>query len=154
MGAEDRETTIAFTDADEDMQVYTANRKLRNRLKKLGYEAEEEDKLGGFYIVPRAVLQFRKPREFSITEEERAERAERLRSAREAAGIGEYSKKKPKKKAPAKKRRPKPEPEEEDEDEYEDDEDFDDEEEETEVVRPKARKKPSASKTKTRKRKS
>ncbi len=150
MGAEDRETTIAFTDADEEMQVYTANRKLKNRLRKLGFESEEEDKLGEFFVIPREFLQFRKPRDFNLTDEEREERKERLREAREAAGIGEYAAKKKKKPKPAakkKKPRPKPEPEE-DEYEDEDDDDFDDEEEETEVVRPKPRKRPPAKKKK------
>ena len=143
MGAEDRETTIAFTDAEEEMQVYTANRKLKNRLRKLGFEPEDEDKLGEFFVIPREFLQFRKPRDFNLTDEEREERRERLREAREAAGIGEYAAKKPKKKPAAKKKkRPPPEPEEVEED----DDDFDDDEEETEVVRPKARKRPAAKK--------
>ena len=156
MGNEDRETTIAFTDADEDMQVYTANRKLKNRLHKLGFEAEEEDKLGEFFVIPRAFLQLRKPRDFDLTEEEREERVERLRAAREAAGIGEYgegAKKggkktltaaEKKKKAAKKKKKAaaaKAEAEAEAEDD-EDDDDYEDEEEETEVVRPKGRTRP------------
>ena len=140
MAADDRETTIAFTDADEEMQVYTANRKLKNRLRKLGFEPEDEDKLGEFFVVPKEFLQFRKPRDFNLTDEEREERKERLRQAREDAGIGEYAaKKKKKKKKVVAKKKPKPAPEPEDE---EDDDDFDDEEEETEVVRPKSRQRP------------
>ena len=144
MAADDRETTIAFTDADEEMQVYTANRKLKNRLRKLGFEPEDEDKLGEFFVVPREFLQFRKPRDFNLTDEEREERKERLREAREAAGIGEYaSKTKKKKKKKTSKKRPKPAPVDE-----EDDDDFDDDdEEETEVVRPKARKRPKTKKS-------
>ena len=143
MAADDRETTIAFTDADEEMQVYTANRKLKNRLRKLGFEPEDEDKLGEFFVVPREFLQFRKPRDFSLTDEEREERKERLREAREAAGIGEYAKKKKKKKKKtvkkAVKKTSKPATElEEDEDDFDDDED----EETTEVVRPKSRERP------------
>lgn len=146
MGAEDRETTIAFTDADEEMQVYTANRKLQNRLKKLGFEPTDEDKQGKFFEVPRDFLQFRKPRDFDLSEEEREERRERLREARKAAGIGEFAKKKA---GPAKKKKKaEPEPEDDDDVEEEEDEDFEDEEEETEVVRPKARKKPAASSSK------
>ena len=146
MGAEEMETTIAFTDADENMQVYTANRKLKNRLKKLGFEPEEEDKLGEFYTLPREFRQIRKPRDFDLTEEEREERVERLRAAREGAGIGEYAKKK-KKPAAKKKKKPAPPVEEDEEDEDEDDDDdYEDEEEETEVVRPKARKRPAAKK--------
>ncbi len=148
MAADDRETTIAFTDADEEMQVYTANRKFKNRLRKLGFEPEDEDKLGEFFVVPKEFLQFRKPRDFNLTDEEREERKERLRQAREDAGIGEYAtKKKKKSKTAAKKKKSKPAPVEED-----DDDDFeDDDEETTEVVRPKGRQRPTAKKKKAKK---
>ncbi len=141
MGSEDRETTIAFTDADEEMQVYTANRKLKNRLGKLGFEAEEEDKLGSFFVIPREFLQFRKPRDFNLSDEEREERRERLRQAREDAGIGEYAKKgkTKKQKAAAKKKKAAAAAA---AAEAEDDDDIDDDEETTEVVRPKSRKRP------------
>ncbi len=149
MAAVDRETTISFTDDDEEMQVYTANRKLKNRLGKLGFEAEEEDELGSFFVVPRIYLQFRKPRDFNLTDEEREERRERLRQAREAAGIGEYAAKKKgkgkkgkgkgkkgdkKASKPSAKKAKKA---------VEEDFDDDDDEETTEVVKPKARKRPS-----------
>jgi len=144
VAAEDRETTIAFTDADEEMQVYTANRKLKNRLGKLGFEPVDEDKEGQFFVVPREFMQFRKPRDVDLSDEEREERRERLRQAREDAEIGEYSKtKKKKKKGKGKgKKATKPAPVEEDEDEDDDD---DDDEETTEVVKPKARKRPKKS---------
>ena len=153
MGAEDRETTIAFTDDDEEMQVYTANRKLKNRLGKLGFEPEEEDKLGSFFVVPREFLQFRKPRDFNLTDEEREERKERLRQAREDAGIGEYAaKKKPtaaEKKAAKKKAAKKAAKAEAAAAEAEEDDDLDDDDEETtEVVRPKQRKRPDKKATK------
>ncbi len=148
MASDDRETTIAFTDADEEMQVYTANRKLKNRLRKLGFEPEDEDQLGEFFVVPRQFLQFRKPRDFNLTDEEREERRERLREAREAAGIGEYAAKKKgktkKQKEAAKKKKAAAAAAAEAE---EDDDDFDDDDEETtEVVRPKSRQRPSAKK--------
>ena len=148
MAAEDRETTIAFTDADEEMQVYTANRKLKNRLRKLGFEPEEEDKLGEFFVVPKEFLQIRKPRDFSLTEEEREERKERLRQAREDAGIGEYAAKKKgktaaEKKAAKKKAKKAAAKKAAAEEEDDDDGDFEDEDEETtEVVKPKSRQRP------------
>ena len=150
MAAEDRETTIAFTDADAEMQVFTANRKLKSRLKKLGFEPEESEGQHDYFVVPIEFLQLRKPRELSLTEEEKKERGERLREVRKAAGIGEFSKKKP---ATSRKSTKKVVEEEEEEELDEEFEDEDEEEEEVEVVKPRARKpapsgrKPSATKS-------
>lgn len=137
MAAEDRETTIAFTDADAEMQVFTANRKLKGRLKKLGFEPEESEDGHDYFVVPVEFLQLRKPRDLSMTDEEKKARGERLREVRKAAGIGEFSKKKPA--ASTRKSKKVIEEEEElEEEEFEDEEE--EEEEEVEVVRPRARK--------------
>ena len=135
-GPEDRETTIAFTDADEEMQVFTANRKLKSRLKKLGFEPEESEGSHDYFVVPTEYLQLRKPRDFSLTEDEKKERGDRLREVRKAAGIGEFSKKKP----AASRKSTKKIVEEEEEELDEEFEDEDEEEEEVEVVKPRARK--------------
>ena len=138
----ERETIVNFLETEDTMQVYTCNRKWKNKLKALGFEPSETDKIGGeLYELPRNYLQLRKPRE--MTDEMREAGAERLRASREERGVGEYrsaaAKKKSKKKA-VKKSKPKPPPveevEDEDEDEDEEEEldvdDIDDEEDEDE----------------------
>lgn len=121
MGPEDRETAIAFTDADETMQIVTANRKLKGRLKKLGFESSGTEDGHDFFEVPKEFLQLRKPRDLSLSEDEKEERRERLREVRKAAGIDEFraggTKAKKKAKPTTKKRRPAPEPEDEGDDE-------------------------------------
>lgn len=123
-GPEERETTITFTDADDDMQIVTANRKLKGRLKKLGFEPEESEDGHDFYEVPREFLQLRKPREAGLTDEEKEERRERLREVRKAAGIGEFAPGRKKSSKSAKKAR-KPEPVDEADDDDDDDEEVD-----------------------------
>lgn len=164
MAAEERETTIVFTEADTHAQVYTCNRKFKSRLKKLGFEVQETDRLGGeLYEIPREYLQIRKPK--TVTDEGREEARERLKKIREEHGIGEFSDKagtgtKKKKKTAAKRKKAAPEPEEdEDEEELEDEEEEledeedeledDEDEEEVEVVKPKRKpaKKTAAKKT-------
>lgn len=151
MSAEERETTISFTEADADAQIYTCNRKFKSRLKKMGFEVEETDRLGGeLYTIPREYIQLRKPR--TMSDEEKAEAKERMAKIREEHGIGEFAKGKKKKAAPKKTKKTRVVEEEEDDEEDEEledeevedeelEDDDDDEEEEVEVVKPKSKKK-------------
>ena len=107
MAKEERETIINFTEADDEAQIYTCNRKFKNKLRRMGYEPTEADAVGGeLFVVPRNILQIRKPRELS--DEDREEAKKRLKQVRKEKGIGEFAKKagkkatvKPKKAAPA-----------------------------------------------------
>ena len=137
---EERETIVNFMESEDTMQIYTCNRKWKNKLKAMGFEPDETDKIGGelYEEVPRNFLQLRKPR--TLSEEDKEAARERLAAARKAAGIGEFRPKA--KKAKKGKKAPKVEEPEEDEDDEEeedvDDEDEDDDEdEEVEVVRRK-----------------
>src|SRR5699024_319789 len=126
-----------FTEADGEASVYTCNRKLKGKMKKLGFAVEDTDEVGGnMYTIPVDYIQLRKPRGADMTDEEKEAARERLAEARKKAGIGEFADPKKKKAATKKKKKKAPEPEEEvdeEEDFVEDEDELEEEEVESEV---------------------
>lgn len=88
---EEQETTINMypKKIDEMADVYTSDPVMRNKLMKLreaepeSVEIEKEDEVGLFVRVPRKWIKISIPRKVSMSEEQRAASAERLRRARE-----------------------------------------------------------------------
>ena len=96
MLAEERETIINFTDADETASIYTFSKSLQTKLLKDVSKHPDKAKVLGKYI--DGSMEFIFPKSYVIsmhwpakrrklTEEEKLQAAERLRNAREARKI-------------------------------------------------------------------
>lgn len=91
--AEERETVITFDDTSDFATVYTCNKTMKTKLRKLQTEHSDEmtvtddDKSWGSYsvIVPKKWVVVRPPRKSSrvYTEEQKKAMAERMRNAKE-----------------------------------------------------------------------
>jgi len=83
--AVERETVVTFNDADEAAHVYTTQRPIITKLKanpaaRLIEEGVFDGTAWARFELPKALISFRsKQVVLALTEEERAERAERLR---------------------------------------------------------------------------
>ena len=140
----ERETIIRFTERREEAQIYTHNRRMINKLEKMGFEGEESDgETGLTFEIPKNHVRVQAPgggREW--TSEQREEVRERLAKARglldgKAAKTKAKSKVKAVAKPVAKSSNLKAKARDEDDEDEEEDED---ELEETEVIQRKPKK--------------
>ena len=87
MATEERETIIRYTEHEPDAEVYTFNRKLKNRITKAGFEGEVQEDGSTIFTVPKEYVRVQKPGGASgrvWTDEQRAEVRDRLAAARRA----------------------------------------------------------------------
>lgn len=88
----ERETLIDFNEIEKTASVYTCNKALQNKLRRLAEERPEECRIVEEYPeskaiefdVPKKWIKVSPPRTVNLTEEQKAEIAERLRAFREA----------------------------------------------------------------------
>nr|MBQ4456586.1 hypothetical protein [Clostridia bacterium] len=91
----EQETIINFNEEESTAQVYTFNRSLQTKLRKLSEERPEECRIdpderrtcGGAaaaYIVPKSWVKVAPPRKVTMTEEQVEAARERMREARKA----------------------------------------------------------------------
>ena len=118
----ERETIIGYDESEDPARIFTHNRKLQNRLIKLGFEADEDDGKGGLtFEVPKEYLRLpSEPRTRVLTEEQLEASRDRLAKARDdRAAAKAKADKKAKKVAPKSKAKA---PVEDDDDEEEEEE--------------------------------
>lgn len=90
LAAAERETVVNWSDADEEMSVWTAQRKVITKLKRnpaatLVDEGHFGSTAWALFTLPVGLLTFRTPRAGrKLSPEQRSQNAERLRSARQA----------------------------------------------------------------------
>jgi len=87
MTTQERETIIRYTEHEPDAEVYTFNRKLRNRIVKAGFEGEVQEDGSTIFTVPKEYIRVQKPGGASgrtWTDEQRAEVRDRLAAARQS----------------------------------------------------------------------
>ena len=87
MTTQERETIIRYTEHEPDAEVYTFNRKLRNRIVKAGFEGEVQEDGSTIFTVPKEYVRIQKPGGASgrtWTDEQRAEVRDRLAASRQA----------------------------------------------------------------------
>lgn len=87
MTTQERETIIRYTEHEPDAEVYTFNRKLRNRIVKAGFEGEVQEDGSTIFTVPKEYIRVQKPGGASgrtWTDEQRAEVRDRLAASRQA----------------------------------------------------------------------
>lgn len=86
---EERETIIAFCEADDSYHIDTSIQVHIRKFDKLGYECINEQKyedgtiMAKVYKAPKFAISFRSPKRRTMTDEQRAANAERLRKLRE-----------------------------------------------------------------------
>ena len=94
LSAFERETVITFSDGEETATVYTAQRPIITKLKRnpaarLIEEGKFEGSAWATFELDQSLVSFRRPRaKLALSEEERQERAERLRAVRAKASAG------------------------------------------------------------------
>jgi len=89
------ETVITYNDAEDEAGVYTGNRALLNRLRSLAEQYPDECRLehesrgGDFadYIVPKKWIKVSPPRKVILSDEQRAQIAERLKASRKTIDV-------------------------------------------------------------------
>ena len=86
---EDRETIIIFCEADNSYHIDTSIQMHIRKFDKLGYECISEQTykdgtiMAKVYKVPKFAISFRSPKRKTLSDEQRAIAAERLRKLRE-----------------------------------------------------------------------
>lgn len=80
---EERETTIGWSDADSTATIYTYDKRLINRLGKLGVEIHRDENGAVFADIPKTWIKVNPPRQLS--EEQKAVLTERMARLREKA---------------------------------------------------------------------
>lgn len=83
--AEERETVIRISDADDQWDIYSASSKVQNRMEKAGFEAYKTDSEGNkYYKVDYEQVSFRKKSDSkrTMSDERRAELAANLAKGR------------------------------------------------------------------------
>ena len=89
------ETVITYNDAENEAGIYTGNRALLNKLRSLAEQypnecrLEHESRGGDFadYIVPKKWVKVSPPRKVNLSDEQRAQIAERLKSSRKSIDV-------------------------------------------------------------------
>jgi len=58
---QERETVIAFNEADDSASIWTASEPVYRKLKKQGYIPGENDGRSATFVIPKKCVSFRKP---------------------------------------------------------------------------------------------
>ncbi len=85
--AEERETVINMCDDSKTCTVFTRQRTVMTKLRKLGIEPTKQAVSGDrvveeTYVIPVEYIHFRKPTKLNLTEEQRQQRSELLKKNR------------------------------------------------------------------------
>lgn len=88
----ERETIINYNNEEDTANVYTWHKSLINKLSNLLDERDDiqckySDEECATFIVPKSWIKVSPPKTRTLTDEQRAEAAERLRKAREAKNV-------------------------------------------------------------------
>src|SRR2546427_2459816 len=77
---EEREILIRKSEADDDWDVWTTSEVWKRRLEKVGWEMKRDHQGGWSCRIPENAITIRRERAVHLTDEERARRANNLRS--------------------------------------------------------------------------
>lgn len=84
MTKNERETTICWTEADDEAILWTNQSPMKNKLRKLGVECyRKTSDEGGFYKIPIDWIAVRPKKKINMTDEKRAALQDRCRTMRE-----------------------------------------------------------------------